>query len=161
MGEEIGVKGYLKEVRSLLSQLGGIRVIIDNDNFIQIILNVLPNNYDPFIYSLFVRGDSPTFEELVGWLVHDEHHWGLQFNNKHDKETLFVHTQHPFKSNNDERCKKTCNYYGQIDHWLWNCHERKANILKLETNKHTKLKASKLCQLANIMEKESYYGEHG
>jgi hypothetical protein len=49
MGEEIGVKGYLKEVRSLLSQLGGIRVIIDNDNFIQIILNVLPNNYDPFI----------------------------------------------------------------------------------------------------------------
>jgi hypothetical protein len=66
MGEEIGVKGYLKEVRSLLSQLGGIRVIIDNDNFIQIILNVLPNNYDPFIYSLFVRGDSPTFEELVG-----------------------------------------------------------------------------------------------
>jgi hypothetical protein len=33
--------------------------------------------------------------------------------------------------------------------------------LKLETNKHTKLKASKLCQLANIMEKESYYGEHG
>ncbi len=49
MGEEIGVKGYFKEVRSLLSQLGGIKVTIDNDNLIQIILNVLLNNYDPFI----------------------------------------------------------------------------------------------------------------
>ncbi len=49
MGEEIGVNGYFKEVKSLLSQLRGIKVIIDNDNFIQIILNVLPNNYDPFI----------------------------------------------------------------------------------------------------------------
>ncbi len=33
--------------------------------------------------------------------------------------------------------------------------------MKLETNKHTKLKASKLCQSANIVEEESYYGEHG
>jgi hypothetical protein len=49
MGEKIGVEGYFKEVKSLLSQLGGIRVIIDNDNLIQIVLNVLPNNYDPFI----------------------------------------------------------------------------------------------------------------
>jgi hypothetical protein len=49
MGEEIGVEGYFKEVRTLLSQLGGIKVIIDNDNLIQIVLNVLPDNYDPFI----------------------------------------------------------------------------------------------------------------
>jgi len=49
MGEEIGVEGYFKEVKSLLSQLGGIRVTIDHDNLIQIVLNVLPNNYGPFI----------------------------------------------------------------------------------------------------------------
>ncbi len=129
MGEEIDLKGYFKEVKSLLSNLGEIRVTIDNDNLIQIVLNVLPNNnYDPFILFLFSRWVSPTFEELVGRLVHEEHHQGLQFNNKHDKETLFVCTWHHFKSNNDECCKKTCNYYGHIGHWLWNYDEKKANI---------------------------------
>jgi hypothetical protein len=49
MGVEIGVEGYFKEVRSLLSKLGGIKVTIDNDNLIQIIFNVLPDSYDPFI----------------------------------------------------------------------------------------------------------------
>jgi hypothetical protein len=56
MGEEIDVKGYFKKVRSLLSNLGEIRVTIDNHNLIQIVLNVLPNNnYDPFILFLFSR----------------------------------------------------------------------------------------------------------
>jgi hypothetical protein len=51
MGEEIDVKGYY-----VLSNLGEIRVTIDNDNLIQIVLNVLPNNnYDPFILFLFSR----------------------------------------------------------------------------------------------------------
>ncbi len=110
---------------------------------------------------MFARGNSPTFEELVGWLIHEKHHQGLRFNNKHEKETLFVCTQHPFKSNNDEHCKKTCNYYGQISHWLWNYHEKKTNIQKLETDKHTRSEASKFCQSTNIVEEESYYGEHG
>jgi hypothetical protein len=66
MGEEIGVESYLKKIKSLLPQLGGIEITIDNDNVIQIVLNVHLDSYYPFIQSLFVKGHSPTFNELVG-----------------------------------------------------------------------------------------------
>jgi hypothetical protein len=55
MGEEIGVESYLKKVKSLLSQLGGIEVMIDNDNFIQIVLHVRLDRYYPFIQSCLLE----------------------------------------------------------------------------------------------------------
>ncbi len=63
--------------------------------------------------------------------------------------------------NNDDHRRKTCIYYGRIGHSLQDCHEREVDIWKLETNRCTRLEANKLHQLANIVEKESDYREHG
>ncbi len=59
--------------------------------------------------------------------------------------------------NNDDRHKKTCIYYGQIGHWLQDCHEKKVDIMELETDRCTRLETNKLHQLANIVEKESNF----
>ncbi len=63
--------------------------------------------------------------------------------------------------NNDDHCKKTCIYYGRIGHWLQDCHEKEVDIFKLETDRHTRLEANKLHQLANIVEEESDFRKHG
>jgi hypothetical protein len=63
--------------------------------------------------------------------------------------------------NNDDHHKKTCIYCGRIGHWLQDCHEKEVDILKLETNRHIRLEVNKLHQLANIVEEESDFKEHG
>jgi hypothetical protein len=65
------------------------------------------------------------------------------------------------RPNNDDHCKKTCIYCGRIGHWLQDCHEKEVDILKLETNKCTKLVVNKLHQLTDIVEEESDFREHG
>jgi hypothetical protein len=52
--------------------LATIGVIINNEDLIQIILNVIPNNYDVFIQSIYARQEYPTFDELVGQFIHEE-----------------------------------------------------------------------------------------
>ncbi len=62
----------MKEIIFILGYLVAIGVIVNNDDIIQIVLNVLPNNYDVFIQFVFARHEYPTFDEFVGQLIHED-----------------------------------------------------------------------------------------
>jgi hypothetical protein len=52
--------------------LVAIVVTINNEDLIQIILNAIINNYDAFILSVYARQEYPTFDQLVGQLIHEK-----------------------------------------------------------------------------------------
>ncbi len=78
-----------------------IGVTINNENLIQIISNVIPNNYDAFIQSIYTRQKYPTFDELVGQLINEENQQLLCHHQKHEEEVLFIKTKHIVKSNDE------------------------------------------------------------
>jgi hypothetical protein len=55
MGQNLGMEFYLKEIIIILGQLFAIGVAVNNDDIIQIVLNVLLNNYDAFIQFVSTR----------------------------------------------------------------------------------------------------------
>jgi hypothetical protein len=49
MGQNLDMESYLKEIIIRLGQLVAIGATVNNDDIIQIVFNVLFNNYDAFI----------------------------------------------------------------------------------------------------------------
>jgi hypothetical protein len=78
--------------------LAAIGVTINNEDLIQIILNVIINNYDAFIQSVYARQEYPTFDQLVGQLIHEKNQQLLCHGQKHEK-VLFIRTKRIVKSN--------------------------------------------------------------
>ncbi len=54
-----------------------------------------------FIQSGYARQEYPTYDELVGQLIHEENQQLLCHGQKHEEEVLFIRTKRIVKSNDE------------------------------------------------------------
>jgi hypothetical protein len=66
------LNSYLQEFKEVCSQLAGVDVKIENEELVQILLNGFLESYESFVQGLSTLVALPTFEQIVGRLLHEE-----------------------------------------------------------------------------------------
>ncbi|KAL0462974.1 UNVERIFIED_CONTAM: hypothetical protein Slati_0185000 [Sesamum latifolium] len=72
MAEGSSVQSHGIKMLSLVEKLEDLKVGLDNDTYIDVILQSLPPSYDPFIINYNMNGQEKTIHELINMLVQYE-----------------------------------------------------------------------------------------
>ncbi|KAL0416611.1 UNVERIFIED_CONTAM: hypothetical protein Slati_3493000 [Sesamum latifolium] len=67
--EGSSVQSHGVKMLSLVEKLGDLKAGLDNDTYINVILQSLPPSYDPFISTYNMNGIEKTIHELINMLV--------------------------------------------------------------------------------------------
>ncbi|KAL0283648.1 UNVERIFIED_CONTAM: hypothetical protein Sangu_2876700 [Sesamum angustifolium] len=72
MAEESSVQSHGVKILSLVEKLEDLKAGLDNDTYIDVILQSLPLSYDPFIINYNMNGLEKSIHELINMLVRYE-----------------------------------------------------------------------------------------
>ncbi|KAL0458315.1 UNVERIFIED_CONTAM: hypothetical protein Slati_0458700 [Sesamum latifolium] len=72
MAEGLSVQSHGVKMLSLVEKLEDLKVGLDNDTYIDVILQSLPSSYDPFIVNYNMNGLEKSIHELINMLVQYE-----------------------------------------------------------------------------------------
>ncbi|KAL0292848.1 UNVERIFIED_CONTAM: hypothetical protein Sradi_6969500 [Sesamum radiatum] len=72
MTEESSVREHGIKMLSLMEKLKDLQVGLDNDTYIDVILQSLPSSYDPFVVNYNINGFEKSINELIKMLVQYE-----------------------------------------------------------------------------------------
>ncbi|KAL2248125.1 UNVERIFIED_CONTAM: hypothetical protein Sindi_2664800 [Sesamum indicum] len=72
MAQGLSVQSHRVKMLSLLEKLNDLKVRLDNDTYIDVILQSIPLSYDPFIINYNMNGLEKSIHKLINMLVQYE-----------------------------------------------------------------------------------------